>query len=295
MHVGQREGIDARDLDRIVARRVDEIGVGERIEGRQRAGALLAPIEAIAHLEAALALGHPDPASLHEMIGDLQTRRGAYTQAVAAYGAAAAYVSAEGAGAVEHKLGAVHERRGEWELAEAHYRQALEVGAEPASLQADRARIALRLGERERATELGREALRIAESSGAAGAAAQANNVLGLLGLGREFLERSLELAGELGDPQIRIAALNNLARDDVARAQLGAAEQRLREAIALCAEHGDVHHEAALRNNLADVLHKGGKRDAAMEELKLAVAGFATVGSDDDEFYPGAWSLVEW
>ncbi len=267
------------------------------VAAAERAGALLAPIEAIAHLEAALALRHPDPASLHEMIGDLQMRRGAYPQAVAAYGAAAAYASAEGAGGVEHKLGAVHERRGEWELAEAHYRQALELGAERASLQADRARIALRLGERERATELGREALRIAESGGAAAAAAaaQANNVLGLLGLGREFLERSLELAGELGDPQIRIAALNNLAHDDVARAQLDDAERRLREAIALCAEHGDVHHEAALRNNLADVLHKADKRDAAMEELKLAVAGFATVGSDGDEFYPGAWSLVEW
>ena len=57
----------------------------------------------------------------------------------------------------------------------------------------------------------------------------------------------------------------------------------------------GDRHHEAALRNNLADILHKAGRSDGAMEELKRAVTAFAAIGSEGEELYPGVWSLVEW
>ena len=56
-------------------------------------------------------------------------------------------------------------------------------------------------------------------------AAAQANNILGLLGCGREYLERSIELrAGRAAPRAIRIAALNNLARDHAAAGELVAA-----------------------------------------------------------------------
>ena len=57
----------------------------------------------------------------------------------------------------------------------------------------------------------------------------------------------------------------------------------------------GDRHHEAALRNNLADLLHRAGRSDGAMEELKRAVTAFAAIGSEGDSLYPGVWSLVEW
>ena len=50
-----------------------------------RARALSAPAEAIAHYEAALALGYPRPAALHEAIGDVHTLRGEYGAALAAY------------------------------------------------------------------------------------------------------------------------------------------------------------------------------------------------------------------
>ena len=261
----------------------------------ERARLLSATAEAIGHFESAIALGHPEPATLHEAIGDLETLRGAYPLALAAYAAADAHGNGEDAGRLEHKVGAVHERRGEWELAEGHYVEALARGARAAELQADRSRVAWRRGESERARELGVEALGLAQDAGATAAAAAANNLLGMLGAGRAHLERSLELARELPDPAIAIAALNNLARDDFAAGELGRAEALLREALELCVAQGDLHHEAALRNNLADVLHHDGRAEESMEELKRAVSGFAAIGGEGEERYPGVWSLVEW
>lgn len=257
---------------------------------------LSAALEAIAHYEAAIALGHPDAPTLHEAIGDLHVLRGAYDEALAAYAAAAATTQDLAApGRLEHKLGGVHERRGEWELADRHYEEALGLGADEAAVRCDRSRVAWRRGELEQARELGYEALALAQAAGASGAAAQANNILGLLGCGREYLERSLELAAELPHPGIRIAALNNLARDHAAVGELARAEELLYEALVQCEAEGDLHHQAALRNNLADVLHRSGARDAAMAELKLAVTAFAAIGGEDELLYPGIWGLAEW
>jgi DNA-binding SARP family transcriptional activator len=256
---------------------------------------LSAALEAIGHFEAAIALGHPDASELQEAIGDLHTLRGAYGAALESYAAAAAYGEPAAAGRIEQKLGGVHERRGEWELAERRYEDALALGAEEATVQCDRSRVAWRRGELAQARALGFEALRLAERADATAAAAQANNILGLLGCGRDYLRRSLELAGELPDPGIRIAALNNLARDHAAAGELERAQELLREALEQCAAEGDLHHESALRNNLADVLHRAGSSDQAMAELKLAVTGFAAIGAEDELRYPGIWDLAEW
>lgn len=286
----------------IVARHLEQAGddaeaAVEYAAAGDRARSLSARAEAVTHYAAALALGHPDPAGLHESIGDVHTLRGEYDEALAAYTAAAALRDAGQTGRLEHKLGAVHERRGEWELAEHHYSEALERAgdADRAILQADRSRVAWRLGELERARALGFEALELADASGAPDAAAQANNILGLLGCGRAYLERSLELSRGLGDPSVRIAALNNLALDHANAGELSEAEALTREALELCIGQGDRHHEAALRNNLADLLHRAGQSEGAMEELKRAVTAFATIGSEGDALYPGVWSLVEW
>ena len=67
-----------------------------------------------------------------------------------------------------------------------------------------------------------------------------------------------------------------------------------MREALEPVAAQGDRHREAALRNNLADTLHRAGRGEDAMEELKRAVATFAEVGGHDDEPRPGVWQLVE-
>ncbi len=291
---------DRRDDPAIVARHLELAGddaaaARAHVAAADHARNLSAALEAISHLEAAIALGHPDGAALQETIADLHTLRGAYGDALAAYAAAAAHGDPAAAGRLEHKLGGVHERRGEWELAEHHYEQALALGAEEAVLQCDRSRVAWRRGEIEEARALGFEALALAERSGASAAAAQANNILGLLGCGRDYLERSLALASELPDPGVRIAALNNLARDHAAAGELARAEQLLREALEQCATERDLHHEAAVRNNLADVLHKAGRAEQSMEELKLAVSAFATIGAEGENLYPGVWSLAEW
>ncbi|HEX4035909.1 MAG TPA: AAA family ATPase [Solirubrobacteraceae bacterium] len=284
----------------IVARHLELAGDDEaaaiaHAAAGSHARALSAALEAVSHFEAAIALGHPDAARLQETIGDLHTLRGAYGAALASYAAAAAYGDPTAVGRIEQKLGGVHERRGEWELAERRYEDALAHGADEATVQCDRSRVAWRRGELAQARALGFEALRLAERSAATGAAAQANNILGLLGCGRDYLRRSLELAGELPDPGIRIAALNNLARDHAAAGELARAQELLREALEQCTAEGDLHHEAALRNNLADVLHRAGRRDQAMAELKLAVTGFAAIGAEDELRYPGIWDLAEW
>jgi DNA-binding SARP family transcriptional activator len=258
-----------------------------------RARALSAGAEAVDHYTSALALGHPDPARLHEALGDVHTLRGDYAAALADYDAAAAHAGVDRLGTIEHKLAAVHERRGEWEPAERHLQEALELGAPAARVQADRGLVAWRRGD-PGALDLSREALRLAERDGDDEAAARAHNILGLLGE-PGHLERSLELAGRLPDPSIRIAALNNLARARAAAGDVDQAAALVREALELVAAQGDRHREAALRNNLADTLHRAGREEDAMEELKRAVAIFAEVGGHDDEPRPGVWQLVEW
>lgn len=262
-----------------------------------RARSLSARAEAVAHYESALGLGHDDPGALHESIGDVHTLRGEYSPALSAYNAAAAFATGQATGRIEHKLGAVHERRADWALAEHHYLQALATasGAERATVQSDRSRVAWHRGEEDVARRLALEALAQAEQAGAQAAAARAHNILGLLGCGRSHLQRSLELSIGLNDPSVRIAALNNLALNYAAAGELTTAEALTREALELCSAQGDRHHEAALRNNLADVLHRAGKAEGAMAELKLAATAFAAIGSDGEALYPGVWSLVEW
>jgi DNA-binding SARP family transcriptional activator len=281
----------ARHLE--LAGREDEAAAAHAAAG-DRARALSAGAEALAHYRSALALGHPDPALLHEAIGDVHTLRGEYTAALAAYDAAAAHSGPERLGAIEHKLATVHERRGEWELAERHLREALALGAPPARVQADRGLVAWRRGDGD-ALALCEEALRLAEEEGDDEAAARAHNILGLLGQGSRHFERSLALSERLADPSIRIAALNNLARARAAEGRLGPAAELVAEALDLVVAQGDRHREAALRNNLADTLHRAGRDDEAMEELKRAVAIFAEVGAHEDEPQPGVWRLVEW
>ncbi len=273
----------------------DPLAAAAHAAAGDRARTLGAGAEAIAHYETALALGHPDPSVLHEAIGDLLTLRGEYRGAFAAYDAAAAHCPQPHAGRLEHKLGAVHERRGDWQRAERHYQQALALGADPAAVRSDLSRIAWRRGRLDQARKLALQALAAAEQVGADGPAAQAHNILGLLGGGRKHLERSLELSSGLADPTIRIAALNNLARALADAGELGHAEERLGEALSLCAAQGDKHHEAALRNNLADVLHKAGRHEGASAELGRAVSILAAIGSEGDVLYPGVWDLLEW
>ena len=286
----------------------DQVGAAEqhRLAG-EHAASLLAHADALEHLDAALALGSSDTAALHERMGDLRTLVGDYIGALSSYERAAAHGEPANVAQVEHKLGAVHQRRGEWERAEARYAVALE--AATADDDALRARILADLsltlhqkGEPERALALAGEAGALAEAAADLSAQAQAHNLLGVLARAdgrfepaRAELERSLALAQQLGDEPARAAALNNLALLAREAGELDRALALTEEALALCAAQGDRHREAALENNLADLHHAAGRPDDSMEHLKRAVAIFSEVGADEATRLPEIWKLVSW
>ena len=268
-----------------------------------RARALYANAEALADYRAALALGSKEPATLHEAIGDLEMFAGDYGAALASYQAAAALAGPVEAAGVEHRIGILHLRRGEWELADASLVAALGGldGAAAARATADRSLTAHRRGLEDDAASLAAEALELAESAEDLSARAQAHNILGILassrGEGEEavrHLQQALALAESMDDHAAATAALNNLA---LAVADAGDTERAIEltcrglgRAVAL----GDRHREAALRNRHADLLRSAGRVEDAMVELKAAVAIFAEVG-EEGKLEPEIWKLSEW
>jgi predicted ATPase len=272
----------------------------------KHARSLFANAEALSHYQRALELGHPDRAALYEAIGDLHTLLGNYTAALADYARAAA---SDGARArLEHKIGEVHHRRGEWDIAEHHFHNALaalgEVDApgERARLYADWSLTAHQLDETAQALSLAHQALELAKAADDVHALAQAHNVLGILArhqgdadLARHHLDRSLDLAETLNDPRARVAALNNLALVWAADGDTERALQLAETALAQCTLSGDRHHQAALHSNMADLLHASGQREAAMAHFKQAAALFTEIGRDADHWQPEIWKLVEW
>lgn len=268
---------------------------------------LYAHREALDHLRAALALG-VDPAAVHRAGGDALTRLGRYHDALLAYEQAAAAVDPEASvelAVVEHKLAEVHDRLGEWSVAQAHLESAAELlagegsRAMMAQVGADLALVLHRQGHPD-ADDVARRALALATSSGDAAALAQSHNVMGVLSAGHgdhtaaaSHLESSWVHARGLADVGPGVAALNNLAR---LRSQAGHVDQALdaaEEALALGLQHGDLHRVAALHDHVADLLHEAGRDAEAMDHLKAAAAAFAEV--DDARLRPEVWKLVAW
>lgn len=271
----------------------------------ERARTLYANVDAVGHLRSALALGHGEPAMLQEGIGDVLVLLADYDAALESYEAAAASAPADHLAALERKLGTTYLRRGDWEVAAAHFEAAsvgLDDPAERSRLFADRSLNEHRRGNEQPALELADEALQLAEQAGDDAALAQAHNILGVLassrddaGEARRHLQTSIALADALPDPAARVAALNNLALVERTAGNLDDALGLTEQALDLCASQGDRHREAALHNNLADILHAAGREQEAMEHLKLAVSVLAEIGGSPDETPPGIWTLVEW
>ena len=272
------------------------------------ARALYAHREALEHYQTALALGHPATATLYEAQGDLRTLMGEYSAALRAYESAAAQAEPAALGRLEHKLGQLHERRGQWELADSHFCAALDqyrtadAATELARLTGDRSRVAYRGGDLARARELAQEALALAQSAGDAEAEAQGHNALGILArqegeyaAAQTHLARSLALAEAAGTPSARVAALNNLARLRATTGDIDAALGLLEQALALGVQQGDRHHEAALYNHRADLLHRAGREEEAMASLKAAVTIYAEIGLESGDWQPEVWKLTEW
>ncbi len=295
------------------------IAYHERLGGRtvqaaeayRRAGdyarRVYANAEAREHLEAALALAHPEAAELHEALGQVLTLLGDYRAAIDHLETAAALVDADRMAAIEHQLGKVHARRGAWDQAETHLASALEaVGSADAgrrsAILADRSAVAHRRGDAGAAESAANEALEIAVGAGDGTAIARAEDVLGMLArrrgdlpAARSHLERSLAAAAAAPDPSLQVAAMNTLALVVADGGDRLSAIELAREALVLCERLGDRHRQAALENNLADLLHADGRGDEAMEHLKRAVALFADVAGEPDEPEPEIWKLVEW
>lgn len=274
------------------------------------AHSLYANAEALAHYQAALALGHSEARRLHEASGDMHVLLGAYRAALASYEAAAALCGPDAAAlaVIEHKLGNVHARRGEWPSAEAHFAAALDLTAgaagraEAGRILADWSLAVHAQGQTERAAALASEALAAAESAADRRGVAQAHNILGILARSRgdatgavAHLARSLAIAEALSDASSRIAALNNLALARGDRGDLAEATALAEQALALGVAVGDRHREAALHNNLADLLHAAGRGEEAMIHLKQAVVIFAEIGVQAGDAQPEIWRLLEW
>jgi predicted ATPase len=290
------------------------------------ARSLYANTEAIAHFTAALELGYPHPAGIHESIGDLLTLSGEYAKAYFSYQEAIDLYEGytQAIARVEHKLGIVYERHGEWDLAEAHFMRALDclgegaVTGEAARIYADRSLGAYHRGQLNQALELARRALAIAGEAGDKLALAQAYNILGILArseedypLARSSLEQSLLLAEALNDPAARAAALNNLALVYGSEGNIEKALELTQMALKLSSSQGDRHREAALHNNLADLYYQKGQSDTAMMHLKQAVTLFSEIDkrvlSDptkarssevtrtERQYQPEIWKLSEW
>jgi DNA-binding SARP family transcriptional activator/Flp pilus assembly protein TadD len=274
----------------------------------EHARSLYANAEALDHFRSALALGHPDAAELHEAIGDLQTLQGEYSGALTSYETAAALCEPDVLADLEHKLGTVHHRRGEWELAESHFQAAQAALGETdrpgqnARLYADWSLTAHQGRRTEQAVGLAHQALELAEAVGDTRALAQAHNILGILATNQGQLEKathhlgqSLTLAETLDDPGARVAALNNLALARSASEDFERAIELTKTALGLCTKVGDRHRQAALHNNLADLYHATGQPEAAMSYLKRAVGIFAEIGEETGDWQPEIWKLMEW
>jgi tetratricopeptide (TPR) repeat protein len=282
---------------------------------------LYANQEALAQFQAALALGQSrgeprDPLetmALHEAVGDLQTMLGNYDAALSSYEAAAALAETIDPGVararLEHRLGRVYERRGEWALAEGYYQAALAAlesiqapateGSFRAHVYADRSRTARSAGQHEEARRLAAMALQLAGQAGDTQALAQAHNISGIVArhAGERaqaiyHLEQSLELARAEREPGAQVAALNNLG---LTAAEPEQALELLEQALALCQAQGDRHREAAIHSNLADLLHATGQEERAMAHLKQSAAIYSDIGKQGAGWEPEIWKLMEW
>ena len=284
----------------------DAAAAGAFEEAGQQAAEVFANAEALAHFRAALALGHPDRSGLHTAIGDLQTVMGDYPGALLSLESAAAGSALAELPAVEHRLGRLQHRRGEYALAEAHLRAALgatrdaEVAVK-AAITVDLSLAAHSSGDQALARSLAVDAKALAEKASDLSSCCQAYNLLGMLATADGDTEEALhalrlsrELAEQLGDRGMAVAALNNLALAHRARGELTEATELTAAALDLCRALGDRHREAALHNNLADLSHATGRPDEAMAHLKAAVEIFSEIGTVAEP-QPEIWKLVRW
>ncbi len=272
------------------------------------ARALFANREAVEYYSAALALGFPDAAVLHEGIGDAQTLLGEYDAALPAYETALAF----DAPMAQAKIARVYLRQGEWTRAIQTLTDVLKHSDDPATtaqLYADLSLAEHYAGNDSEAYKYAQRALKLAQrkqknqSAYAHGLAqAQAHNILGILArtrgewdTAREHLQASAAHAEQINAPGAHAAALNNLALVYQALGDNAQALTLAQRALDIVTREGDRHRQAALHNQLADLYHALGRAEDSMRELKQSVAIYAEIGGATGAWQPEIWKLEEW
>ncbi|HKF85038.1 MAG TPA: AAA family ATPase, partial [Candidatus Limnocylindrales bacterium] len=162
----------------------DAAAAGAWRDAGRLARAVFANREALGHLEAALALGHPDAIGVEVEIGEVRTALGDYAGAIAALEAAAASADAAALPLIELRLGRVHARRGDTATAASHLDAALEAtpegSAERATILVERGAVALRAGDLDLAASLAAAAIGAGASGATAGAAHRLGGLVAL-------------------------------------------------------------------------------------------------------------------
>ena len=270
--------------------------------------ALYAHREALDDLRSAIGRGF-DPARVHRATGDALLRLGRYREATVSYEQAAAAIAPADPVAlavVEHKLAEVHERLGEWPVAQAHLESAADLlrldGASEmrAQITADLALVLHRQG-RPEAQAAAREALVLAEQSGDPAALAQTHNVLGVLAAAeRARSARRTALRASAAATPPACPTWGPLLRCSTT---WPASTPPRVASTTLCSRRrrrwpsgpgtGTCTGVAVLHDHVADLLHEAGREHEALEHLKSAAGAFREM--DDARLRPEVWKLVTW
>jgi len=257
----------------------------------------------------ALSLGYPDRRDLHARIGELYVLLGEYENALNSLETALALTQAPAeVTRMMQRIGEVHDRRGDWSLAEKYFETALEIlsvnndQSERAKLLAVWSRSAFHRGDDKRAESLAHQALDLVHETSDQDVHILVHNILGILYRRQGDIEQALihlqeSLKEQKGVVSIdhKVAALNNLGLVYSDRGQPDEAAHFFDEALELCEALGDRHRAAAILNNLADLYNASGKTEDAMRYLKQAVVLFTQVGKDNESIRPEIWMLTEW
>ena len=261
--------------------------------------------EAAAYFSQALTLGHPVPDSLHEQLGDLAVLDGDYRVGASEYEGAASLLPDGDTARLEHKLGRLYYRRGDWLAAESYFNAALDKSLSDAfgvEVLVDLATNAHRWGHSDEAQKRADAALLRAEDLQDGRAISRAANVAGLIARSNldlqtamDLLEKSRDLARSVDDTEMEIAAANNLARAVAEDERYDAAIDLFTRALGQCREIGDRHREAAILSNLGDVQFAAGLADEAAASVRRSAVIMAEIGMDGEELIPEVWRLTEW
>jgi DNA-binding SARP family transcriptional activator len=288
----------------VIARHYSDAGMPEAAapwheRAATRAMQVRAHDEALAHLALA-----GDSAQVATARGEVLVRLGRYDEAIAALeaGLSADALDAGSRAGTLHRLADVHDRLGEWSLAQERLRAAEDaLGADTGTLRSrvrtDRALSCYRLGELGQARALAEE---VAEGGPDAAEQARAWNVLGMVALAEGSAEeglvaftRSAEVAALADAAEVSAAAWHNQSR---ALHLLGRIEEAYEAAVcarSLAEQEADVHRIAAVESNLADILHAQGRTEEARSLQTSSAQALAGVALPQQR--PEVWLIADW